>query len=396
MKKWVHNRHLITNYLLRLGVVPYVKLKYKYSYKVFNGVKTRPYLILFNHQSSIDHFLLSMCFPKHIYFVGTEDIYSTPYAPILKHLVAIIPFKKMSNDISAIRICNKVAKEGGSIALSPEGNRTYTGKTMYINPSVAKLAKLLKLPIAFFTFHGGYGKDPRWADCVRNGVMRGGVDSVLEYDEYKNWDNDKLYRYICDQLYVDESCDGQIFESSKSAEYLERAIYYCPRCKITHFKSENDKLKCQTCELEVRYNSAKQFEGVNCKAPFANVAQWMDAQSLYVESLAPGAFKGIQDKCNVLKVILYKRKERYSFDSTVTLLEDKIIIDGEKKVELNFDDVTSMALLGRNKLNIYYKDQVLQFVGNKSFNAVKYVNIFYHYKAVSGGDSNVGREFLGF
>ena len=43
---------------------------------------------------------------------------------------------------------------------------------------------------------------------------------------------------------------------------------------------------------------------------------------------------------------------------------------------LNFSDITVTSVLGRNKLNIYYLDQVLQIKGETRFNAVKYVNIF--------------------
>ena len=51
------------------------------------------------------------------------------------------------------------------------------------------------------------------------------------------------------------------------------------------------------------------------------------------------------------------------------------------------------AVLGRNKLNIYHKDMVYQFRGSKRFNALKYVNLFYHYKNQERGDVN--GEFLG-
>ena len=38
-----------------------------------------------------------------------------------------------------------------------------------------------------------------------------------------------------------------------------------------------------------------------------------------------------------------------------------------------------LHLISKNKLNIYYKDSLYQIKGEKRFNALKYVNIFYKY-----------------
>jgi hypothetical protein len=47
-----------------------------------------------------------------------------------------------------------------------------------------------------------------------------------------------------------------------------------------------------------------------------------------------------------------------------------------------------VSVLGRNKLNVYYEDKLYQFKSDKRFNALKYVQLFYHAK---GGED----EFLG-
>jgi len=50
---------------------------------------------------------------------------------------------------------------------------------------------------------------------------------------------------------------------------------------------------------------------------------------------------------------------------------------------------------GRNKLNFYTKDCVLQFKGDRSFNALKYVNFWHHYKNKTAGKETGSHEFLG-
>ena len=62
-------------------------------------------------------------------------------------------------------------------------------------------------------------------------------------------------------------------------------------------------------------------------------------------------------------------------------------------MELRFEDVMAISVLGRNKLNIYHGKRVYQFKGDKRFNALKYVNIYHRYKNISRGDTD--GKFLG-
>ena len=57
--------------------------------------------------------------------------------------MAPIPIKKQTMDITAVKNCILVAREGGTICIAPEGNRTYSGRTEYMRPSIASLAKKL-------------------------------------------------------------------------------------------------------------------------------------------------------------------------------------------------------------------------------------------------------------
>ena len=50
-------------------------------------------------------------------------------------------------------------------------------------------------------------------------------------------------------------------------------------------------------------------------------------------------------------------------------------------------------MLGKNKVNIYYKDKVYQLKGSERFNGLKYVNVFNRYKNIREGNEDV--KFLG-
>ena len=60
---------------------------------------------------------------------------------------------------------------------------------------------------------------------------------------------------------------------------------------------------------------------------------------------------------------------------------------------LPFEDISAVAVLGKNKLNIYYKDQLFQLKSHKRFCALKYVNLFYRCKNIMRGEQD--GKFLG-
>ena len=81
------------------------------------------------------------------------------------------------------------------------------------------------------------------------------------------------------------------------------------------------------------------------------------------------------------------------WDTDILLYGDKFILKGESELVLPFDKISAVSVLGRNKLNIYYGDQLYQIKSDKHFNALKYVNIYYRYKNTLGGEND--EQFLG-
>ena len=58
-----------------------------------------------------------------------------------------------------------------------------------------------------------------------------------------------------------------------------------------------------------------------------------------------------------------------------------------------FTELSSAAVLGKNKLNIYTKDKTYQFKSDKRFNALKYLQLYCH--AVNDGTKVGELQFLG-
>ena len=393
-KKWIYPRHQVVRNLLYWIMYPYCRLKFGVKIERMKDQQNRPYLILLNHQMVFDQFFVGMAFRGPIYYVATEDIFSLGWvSSIIRYLIAPIPIKKQTTDVQAVRTCYKVAKEGGTIAIAPEGNRTYSGKTEYMNPAIAALAKTLNLPIAFFRIEGGYGVQPRWCDKARRGKMRGYFFRVIMPEEYKEWSNDELYQVIQKELYVNEAKVTTNYYHRKNAEYLERLLYVCPHCGLSRFESHGDKVRCTRCNRTVQYLPTKELKGIGFKLPFRFVNDWYEYQKDFINKLDINEYieqPMYSEQASFSEVIVYKNKKLIRENSVVELYGDRILIDGNV---FPFAEITAASVLGRNKLNIYHDKKVYQLKGNKRFNAIKYVHMYYRYRNVNKGEEH--EQFLG-
>ncbi len=392
--KWTRYRHRVVRNILNVLLTPYTRIKYGIRVERFKDSGKRPYLILFNHQTAFDQFFVGMAFKGAVYYVASEDLFSNGFVSrLIKFLVAPIPIKKQTTDMRAILNCIRVSREGGTIALAPEGNRTYSGRTEYMNPAIVPLVKKLQMPIALFRIEGGYGAQPRWSDVVRKGKMHAYVSRVIEPEEYATLSDDELFGVIEKELYVNEAQNDGEYRHKKCAEYLERAIYVCPTCGLSEFESRKNIIECKKCHRKVRYLPTKQLRGEGFDFPFEYVLNWYDYQSDFINSLSLDGYTDTPmytERIAFSEVLPYDRKLLLEKDATLSLYGNRMCV-GDKT--FSFDEITAVTVLGRNKLNVYHGGKIYQVKGSKRFNALKYVHIYHRYKNICKGEEHV--KFLG-
>ena len=392
-KRWIRFRHKVIICLLAPFIFLWAKCKYHIQVEKCPELRKRQALVLMNHQTGFDQFFVSRAiFPRHAYFVASEDIFSLgTLSKLLRWAVAPIPIKKQTTDVGAVMNCIRVAREGGTIAMAPEGNRTFSGLPCHMNPAIVPLVKKLGLPLALFRIEGGYGIQPRWSDVCRKGKMRAFVSRIVEPEEYKAMSNEELFALISKELYVDERENPGTFHHQKLAEYLERAMYVCPWCGLVEFHSQGDIATCKSCGRQVRYLPNQRLEGVGCDFPFPDMAQWYAHQCGYVnqlDTLSHLETPLYRDTVTLSRVEPYKHKELLEENATLCLYGNRLQA-GTKT--LFFDDIRVITVLGKNKLNVYHADALYQIKGDARFNGVKYMNIYWRNKNQIAGDG----DFLG-
>jgi len=291
-----------------------------------------------------------------------------------------------------VKNCIKVAREGGTICIAPEGHRTFHGRTVYMKPAIASLARKLGLPLVIFRIEGGYGIHPRWSDVVRRGRMRGYVHRVIEPEELKAMTDVQVRELIEKELWQDEARVSGEFRHKKNAEFLERVFYICPHCGLSTFESHDDIIRCTKCGMTVRHKPTKELEGIGSDFPHRFVADWYDWQCDYINSQDTASMTDSplwQERARFSRVHAGKRKELLAKDAEICLYGDRITVDDRV---FSFDEI-GVTLLGKNKLNLYLGNEFYQLKSGKRFNALKYLNFYHRYKNIKAGEEH--GQFLG-
>lgn len=398
-KKWIKPRHRVVTALARAVLGPFSRIKYGIKVEKFKEQNGRQYLVLYNHQTAFDQFFVGLAFKGPIYYLASEDLFSKGWiSSVIKYIVAPIPIKKQSTDVQAVMKCMKVAKEGGTIAIAPEGNRTFSGKTEYINPAIIALAKKMKLPIAIYKIEGGYGVHPRWSDCIRKGKMRAGVSRVIEPEYLSTVSNEELLAEIERDLFVDDTKNGGTFLSNHKAEYMERAFYVCHNCGLSTFISDGNHLKCKKCNSQIEYTDTLELKSEDNSFPFKTTTEWYEYQCKFVNSLDLSLYVQSPiyvERADFIKVIPCVKREALITNGELSLYGDRITVKDAQGSEtvLNFANISAISVVGRNKLDIYYGGDIYQLKSNKRFNALKYANLFYRY--LNSKDGERYGQFLG-
>ena len=378
-KKWCKVRHKFWFTIMR-PIFSFLFWK-KYGYKAENYKLDRKqnYLIICNHSCSLDPFMLGKSFFRPIYFVASDDLLKNGFiSKIMKHTVAPIPIRKGTMDISSIRNCISIAKEGGTIGIFPEGNRTYSGEISYLGINLVKFIRKLDLPLIIYHIDGGYGLDPRWGKKSRRGKgSRGYVQRLLSKEELCSLKDEELLKIINTNL-SQEISPSLRFKSKEKAEYLERVLFVCPKCHaLETLVSEKNAIKCKCCSLEATYEEDLSFSSNDPSFKFKKVSEWMNYQKEYLKDLAIEENKVLlgDEKVTLISCLEGKEKE-VELVGKLQMNSKSFIIKGEKELQFFFKDIKQVENQGKHKLLFYIGKDYYEFKGGERFSSYKYYLMF--------------------
>ncbi len=372
--QWVKKRHARVFAFLRLILRPIFAVRYRYHAKK-SGLPKGAYLILCNHQTTMDPFFLSLSFRFPVYFISSDDIFNLKVSPLIRYLVAPIPKSKSLRDVVAMKNVFRVIKEGGAVGIFPEGNRTISGGQWEMTDAVAKLAKGVKVPLVLYNLHGGFGTDPRWGHSLRRGKFHGGVRRVLSPEELASLSTEELFALIKEELRVDDTASGVSFKSGKRAEYIERALYLCPVCgSVSSYVSHKYKFACKECGTSSTYTPELALSPRI--GEYRRIYEWFEWEREEIVKRVLAGEKVGDDGILFRESVKFQKKKKLAGESVWIDKENLVISGGAGESVFPLCDIVAMTMVGKKKFNFYYDGKILQVKGNKRFCAIKYVHVF--------------------
>lgn len=371
--------HILLSPALRL----FLRLHYGCRFQKTRLKNKDHYLILANHVNFLDPLILEVAFDRPICLVANADFFALGAFRFLAKLTPLIPIEKGTLDLASVRKCVQYLRNGGNLALYPEGNQTFSGKLCYIKPSIVKLVRLSQTPLMYFTFTGGFGTKPRFGNGVRRGKMISRAAVMRSVAEIAAMSDDALYRDILNNLDAEEIPSSVPFPSSKSAEYLERMIYYCPVCRDkAPLYSAGRRFCCPVCGLTAEYRDDLTFNSADPDFPYLTVKDWFDAELRWLAGYVPRPAEVIYRDQNGVLERLEKGKFVKIAAGEVTMTDAGFSV-GDATILL--DAVDNMIPVTAQKLRILTKDASYRVDGPPGFGNIKYIHMFHRLRQLHRG-----------
>ena len=339
----------------------------------------QPYLLLSNHYGRYDPFIISHFIKKRPNFISSDAILRDRIIGTLFKGLGAMPKKKGVRDSYIIREMVKVARSGGALSLFPEGTRTWSGETLFIDPSIAKLVKLLQIPLITARMKGAYSFDPRWAKSIRRAKMEIDYNLVIAKEDIAILSEDKIMDILIQNLYQDDveyqRKEKIEINSNRRAEHLDLVLFQCPVCEsYDGFQSAGNKFVCKACGLDVHVDKHGFFSSVSdIKTPFDNPKDWLDWQNknfvAYVNELASKKITEPLFKADGFKIEYAIGDGRMISQGIGSILfyNDCLVVrydDSEEK--LMHEDVFSLGPQFNERIELFYKDRAYRFTAKNN------------------------------
>ncbi|TFH05983.1 MAG: hypothetical protein E4H09_01105 [Spirochaetales bacterium] len=339
--------------------------------EIFRDLK-RPFLVLGNHISVWDPFVVNILIPEAIHYVVSDANFRSKFMEFGLGLVGSIPKTKAMSDLQTVKNIMKVRMADEVIGIFPEGQSSWDGHSLPLYYSTAKLAKLLKIPVVTANISGSYLAQARWARKRRKGPIRVRFDIAFTPEELREKTAEEIDAGIVSMLHHNE------FEFNRKArfrypgkalaEYAEIVLFTCPQCEaMSTMRSHDDRLSCSSCGYEVRYDEYGFFQPVTGDLKFDNIHDWHKWQEpllyerldRYVDGKDTAAFFSEE----VTVEIGYKSMPLEAYrQGSIHFFADRIDISakGHETESLSIGGIVGLNVQNKERLEFYHGEDLFR------------------------------------
>ena len=211
-----------------------------------------PFVLLCNHNAFMDFKVATKAiYPMRANYVVAIDGF-IGREKLLRD-VGCICKRKFTNDPVLVKQLVKTIKHGDVAIIYPEARYANEGTTSELPMSIAKLVKLLKVPVVVTNMQGNYLLSPIWNLKERKSVkLHADVTCVLTKEQASTLNIQEIHKLLTESLDYDEykyqRDNNMIIADDFRAEGLHMPLYKCRDCNA-EFKmiTAGSEIKCAVC-----------------------------------------------------------------------------------------------------------------------------------------------------
>jgi cytosine/uracil/thiamine/allantoin permease len=259
------------------------------------GIKP-PFLVYGSHNSFMDFYVTPLALkPYRANYISELEGFEN-FGEWIYRQVGCLGTRKFINDQHLIKNIIKVIKRGDIMVIYPEARYANVGTNSHLTPSVAKLAKLLKVPVVTINMQGNYLQQPIWNLKERKGArLHADLKCVVTQDEIEKLSVDEILSRISQELTYDEykyQLENKIvIDDEWRAEGLHYPLYRCRKCgRDFAMTTSGSKITCKYCGDSYEMDELGQLHSSGGET--IHIPDWYEWQRGFVhEEIREGRYK---------------------------------------------------------------------------------------------------------
>ena len=252
--------------------------------------KKGPAFIIWNHQSRRDHtFITTLAWPRRISIVAEYNSFFREHLHWPFKMMRIIPKKVFTNDMNSMRAINSIIKQGGIVALSPEGTSSIFGDNQPIVPGTGRFLQAFNVPVYSVSLKGSYLTNNKICSDDRLGKVYGELKLLFKPEDLRKMKPEE----IDDIINLEFKHDDYLWNKTARVKFnskrrictnLSDMLYKCPKCgEEFSMVSKDNYIKCNKCGNGAYMDDYYDFHPFNKECVIPNLpTDWVHQERLSI------------------------------------------------------------------------------------------------------------------
>ena len=350
--------------------------------------KKGPFVIIANHEASLDFVNLIGATREHLSFVISDSFYNTLPCKGIVSKLGMIPKQQFQTSLRDLGSMRSTLKNNGILVIYPAGLMCEDGQSTPIPPTTYEFLRWLNHDVYVAKTIGTYFSMPKWSKGIRRGRTYIDIYKLFDKEELANASvdeiKDKTYEALDFDAYLEQEKLKIKYSHNSNIKGLENVLYACPNCmgEFTMRTKKKKTIYCVQCGFEERsdkYALLHNDSGVGDEVRLVSAWSKMIYNNLK-EKVKAGKVKKQTTTAKIQTIDQKKHKYCDAGSAEITLTPDTLSISGvvngeELKLDLSTASFPSLPFKPGKCFEVQHGNISYRCFPKKPLTVMKWVNL---------------------